>query len=169
MQTLSKKDFSIKELLTFMNKLNSKNKASNNNISINININNSEVASPGGDSPRFQVNTTESVINLSNPPVYSQLTDLSQLRESNCTSRSSSSNDTNKTFKLIMKSLKTKLLKNGMVMLSELFCRADLQRSQTAFWKIRQNVNFKLSVHARIVGHVSKKTYIPRFMKLISQ
>lgn len=173
LHALKGQDLSFKELFRLMQNLKTQNnpKSGNskfNNISINININKNETHSPGEESPRFKVNTTHSIVNSSQSGLYSH-PDQSSRKESLTTSRSSSSIENNKKIKIIMKNLKDKLLTDGSLILSEMFKESQRNNKFDSFWKIHQIVNFKTAVHARIRDHISKKSYIPRFMKLIYQ
>jgi hypothetical protein len=173
LHALTGKELSFKELFKLMkdiksNKTDLSSSSKYNNISINININNNEVQSPGEESPKFKVNATHSILNSNNSALYSH-PDQSSRKESMTTSRSSLSNENNKKIKLIMKNLKDKLTRDGLLILMEMVKETQRNQKFNSFWKIHQIVNFKNAVHLRIRDHISKKSYIPRFMKLIYQ
>ena len=173
LHALKGKDLSFKELFRLMQKLKTQQNDMSgnsqfNNISINININKNEIHSPGEESPRFKVNTTHSVVNSNQSALFSH-PDQSSRKESMTTSRSSISTENSKKIKQIMKNLKDKLMGDGTLILEEMFKESERNKKFNSFWKIHQIVNFKIAVHSRIRDHISKKSYIPRFMKLIYQ
>lgn len=171
LHALTGKDLSFKELVKLMNNINQKGEAGGaskfSNISINININKNDSQSPGEESPRFKVNATHSVGSSAHSGLFSHL-EQSSRKESLATSRSSHSTDTKK-IQLIVKSLREKLIRNGLLILVERVRESQRNKKFDSFWKIHQIVNFKVAVHAQIRDHISKKSYIPRFMKLIFQ
>lgn len=172
LHALTGKELSFKELFKLMKNIRSQKDLSRsskfNNISINININNNETQSPGEESPRFKVNATHSILTSNNSGLYSHL-DHSSRRESGATSRSSCSNENNKQIKRIMKNLRDKLNRDGLFILAEMTRENERNLKFNSFWKIHQIVNFKNAVHVRIRDHISKKSYMPRFLKLIYQ
>lgn len=177
LHNISKKEFSLNQILKFVKKIKSKqNDISNisgfNNISINININNNEISSPGEQSPKFRMklNPSNSIINLSSSTVYTQQNgELSNKKESTGTSKSSNSNENNKKMLVFMKDLKHKLYLNGLFLLSELTKRNEKTKIQNSILKIQSLVSFKLNVHFQIASHISKKIYLPRFLGLAKQ
>ena len=177
LHNISKKEFSLGQLIKFVNKIKSQqndvsNKSGFNNISINININNKEISSPGEQSPKFRMklNPSTSVINLSSSTVYTQQGgDGSNRKESQTTSRSSLSNENNKKMLFFMKNLKQKLTVNGIFLLGELAKRNEKTKTHNFFIKIQNLVNFKMNVHIQIAAHISKKIYLPRFIELTKQ
>lgn len=173
LHALAKKDLSFKELVKLMTDINAQKKELSsgskfNNISINININKNEIHSPGEESPRFKVNATHSFGNSSHSGLFS-LHDQSSRKGSLATSRSSTSNENSKKLKMIVRNLKEKLVRDGLITLMETVRCAHHKHKFHTFWKVHQIVNFKIAVHAQIRDHISKKSYIPRFMKLIYQ
>jgi hypothetical protein len=97
------------------------------------------------------------------------LPDQSSRRESLTLSRSSMSSENTKKLQMIVKSLKEKLLRDGLITVMETVKGMQRKKKFDSFWKVHQIVNFKIAVHAQIRDHISKKSYIPRFMKLIYQ
>lgn len=171
LQALTGKEMSFKELFKLMKNIRSQKDLSRsskfNNISINININN-EATSPGEESPRFKVNATHSILTANNSGIYSHL-DYSSRKESLATSRSSGSTEGSMQIKRIMRNLKDKLARDGLQILAETVREVQRNLKFSAFWKVHQLVNFKNAVHVRIRDHISKKSYIPRFLKLVYQ
>lgn len=177
LRSFSKHEFSVKELLSFVNRWNHNGKRSQmknpkrksySNISININFKNADLSSRDGDSPRFKVSASQSSTSECSLGIP-QLADLSLRKESLPTSKSSSSSENGKKIKLILLNIRRKLYFMGINMLHNTVSKAKRLRQRNGFWKLRQSMNFKLAVHNRILLHISKKIYVPKFLKLIQK
>lgn len=178
LKSFSKHEFSVKELLSFVNRWNhsanrprleNSKRKSYSNISININFNkNPDLSSRDPDSPRFKVSASGSCLSECSVGIP-QLADLSLRKESLPTSKSSSSSENGKKIKMILLGIKRKLFLMGISMLKNTVSNGIILRERNGFWKLRQSMNFKLAVHGRILRHISKKIYVSRFLKLTHQ